>query len=261
VRVAGIVLKWITADRQRNYERALPLIREAAGRGAELVVTTECFLDGYAIRDKSMPIEAWRQLGEEIPGGRYVTGLCKLADELNIYLIAGMVERVGPTTYNTAVLIGPDGRLIGKYHKQRLEHELVRNTPGHECPVFGTGLGRVGLLICADRREPEIARKLAAGGAELIVCPSGGMWGPVKNDFYLQDRSRENGVPIVFVHPCEFLVTGSDGSILDRRFAGEKMSLEVSEIGGPADAQLVAVYDLRVTPDRDATRPSRRASK
>jgi beta-ureidopropionase len=249
VRVAGIVLKWITADRERNCRRVEPLIRQAASRGAQLVITTECFLDGYAIRDKSIPIDRWRELGEEIPNGKYVRRLCRLADELNIHLVAGMVERVGRTTYNTVVLIGPDGRLIGKYHKQCLEHELVRNTPGHEFPVFDTPFGKAGLIICADRRDPEITRRLVAGGAELILCPSGGMWGPVKNDHYLQDRSRENRVPIVFVHPCEFLVTASDGSIIDRRFAGDQMSIAVDEIGGLADAQLVAVFDLGL-PDR-----------
>ena len=71
IRVAGIVLKWITADKGRNYSRAEPLIREAAARGAEIVITTECFLDGYAIHDKSIPLEAYRALGEPVPDGPY----------------------------------------------------------------------------------------------------------------------------------------------------------------------------------------------
>jgi len=246
VRVAGIVLKWITADKERNYRRAVPLIREAAGRGAEIVITTECFLDGYAIRDKTIPIGAWRGLGEQIPGGPYLARLQKLADELGIHLAAGMVERDGERTHNTAVLIGPDGRLIGKYRKQKLGHEKPRNTPGDQSPVFDTPFGRIGLIICADRRDRGVVKGIADRGADLILCPSGGMWGPVKNDHHLQARSRENRLPIVFVHPIEFLVTGRDGSILDRRFAGRDMSLEIEQIGGPADQHLVAVHDLRV---------------
>lgn len=244
VRVAGIVLKWITADKMRNYQRAVPLIREAAAKGAQIVVTTECFLDGYAIRDKTIPIEQWRALGEEIPGGSYLKRLQTLADELDIHLVAGMVERAGRRTYNAAVFIGPQGELIGKYRKQRMRHELVRNTPGDESPVFDTPFGKVGLMICADRRDPDLVRRLADNGADLILCPSGGMWGPVKNDHHLQARSRENQVPIVFVHPIEFLVTGPDGAILDRRFVGRRMSVEIEQIGGPADEHLVAVYDL-----------------
>lgn len=248
LRVAGIVLKWITADKDRNYQRAEPLIREGAARGADIVITTECLLDGYAIRDKSIPIEQWRALGEEIPGGSYLVRLQKLAAVLDIHLVAGMVERVGTTTHNAAVLIGPAGELIGKYRKQRIGHESPRNTPGDASPVFETPFGKIGLMICADRRHPELVKRLRDNGAELILCPSGGMWGPVKNDHHLQARSRENRVPIVFVHPIEFLVTAPDGSILDRRFAGSDMSLDPEQIGGPRDVHLVAIYDLHTGP-------------
>jgi len=244
VRVAGIVLKWVRAEKEINFERAEPLIREAAGKGAQLVITTECFLDGYAIRDKSIPIDQWLAMGERIPGGRYLERLQKLADELDIHLVAGMLEREGRTTYNSVVLIGPDGKLIGRYRKQHMGHELVRNTPGENSLVFDTPFGKVGLMICADRRYPQTIRKLGEAGAELMLCPSGGMWGPKKNDHHLQARSRENRVPIVFVHPIEFLVTGPDGSILDRRFAGDVMDVPVEGIDGEADKRLVAIFNL-----------------
>ncbi len=52
VRVAGVVLKWIRTDKEANLRRVEPMIREAAARGAEIVCTTECFLDGYAIADQ-----------------------------------------------------------------------------------------------------------------------------------------------------------------------------------------------------------------
>lgn len=244
VRVAGIVLKWVTADKQANLRRIVPLIRQAAAQGAELVVTTECFLDGYAIRDKKIPIDQWRALAEPIPGGSYLTRLCELSAELKIHLVAGMLEGSGEQTFNTAVLIGPDGRVLGKYRKHRLEHELVRNTPGDTAPVFDTALGRIGLLICADRREPDLIRRLASGAPDLLVCPSGGMWGPVKNDHYLQARSRENRVPIVFVHPVEFLLTSPDGAILERRFAGQLMDVSADQAGGPEDTYLIVVREV-----------------
>lgn len=247
VRVAGIVLKWITADKERNYQRAEPLVREAAARGAQIVVTTECFLDGYAIRDKSIPIDQWRELAEPIPGGGYLQRLQKLGDELDVYLVAGMVEREGEATYNTAVIIDPDGCLVGQYRKQELGHESPRNTAGRESPVFDTSCGRIGLMICADRRYPQIVERLGNQNVDLILCPSGGMWGPVKNDHHLQARSRENRAPIVFVHPIEFLVTAADGTILERLFAGEDMSIEPGQIGSAADAHLVAITDIRLS--------------
>src|SRR5262245_43219664 len=216
VRVAGIVLKWLRGDKEANYRRAEPLIREAAAGGAKIVCTTECFLDGYAIADKSIPLDVYRALGEPIPDGPYYRRLAKLAEELRIYLVAGMLEARGDDRYNTAVVIGPDGKLIGTYHKQHLEHEAVRNTAGDASSVFPTAYGKVGVMICADRRLPDVVQGFRGRGVDILLCPSGGMFGPKDNDPILQARSRETGKHIVFVHPAEFLVTAPDGSIARR---------------------------------------------
>ncbi|HLF94962.1 MAG TPA: carbon-nitrogen hydrolase family protein, partial [Planctomycetota bacterium] len=183
--------------------------------------------------------------GEPIPGGAYFRKLASLAGELRIHLVAGMLEADGEARFNTAVLIGPDGSLLGKYHKQFLEHESVRNTPGETCPVFETPWGRAGILICADRRKPEIARKFRENGADFILVPSGGMYGPKSNDPIVQARSKENSLPIAFVHPAEFLVTGPDGSILDATVLGDRLLVPPGEAGGAADRNRVFYWDLR----------------
>lgn len=244
VRVAGIVLKWIRTDKEANFRRAEPMIRKAAAEGAKIVVTTECFLDGYAIADKSIPLETYRALGEPIPEGRYFKRLAALAERLNIHLVAGMLEADGDKRYNTAVLIGPDGRLIGRYHKQKLGHESVRNTPGKESSVFETPYVRVGLMICADRTEEAIVRRFRQGGADFLICPSGGMFGPKRNDPIVQSRSRENQIHIIFVHPAEFLVTGPDGSIVDRTILGDRLLIAPQQAGKAADRNRVFYFDL-----------------
>lgn len=244
VRVAGVVLKWLRTDKAANYERAAKLITAAARGGAQLVCTTECFLDGYAIKDKTIPLDVYRALGEKIPGGQYFRRLSELADRLNIYLVAGMLETAGDNRYNTAVLFGPEGKLLGKYRKHKLDHELVRNTPGTETPVFSTPLGRVGIMICADRRDPELVRRLSEGGAHLLICPSGGMFGPKANDPIVQARSKENSIPILFVHPVEFLVTNSQGEICARTVLGDRLEVSSSEVGGETDRNEVFYFDL-----------------
>jgi predicted amidohydrolase len=246
VRVAGVVLKWVRGDKEANYRRAAPLIREAAKAGAQIVCTTECFLDGYAIADKGIPLEDYRRLGEPIPGGVYFRRLSALAGELRVHLIAGMLEADGEARYNSAVLLGPDGALVGKYRKQKLGHESPRNTPGDSSPVFATPFGQVGVMICADRTEPALARRFCTNGADYLICPSGGMFGPKSNDPIVQARSRENRVPIVFVHPAEFLVTGPDGAILDRTILGDTLLIRPDEAGGGQDSQRVFFYDLPV---------------
>jgi predicted amidohydrolase len=245
-RAAGIVLKWILGDKEANYRRAEPLIREAARGGARIIITTECFLDGYAIADKSIPLQDYRALGEPIPSGRYFRRLAALAGELQVHLVAGLLEADGEHRYNTAVLIGPDGKLVGKYRKQKLEHESVRNTPGTQAPVFATPYGRVGLMICADRTDPALVRRFRDNGADLLICPSGGMFGPRRNDPIVQDRSRENNLPIVFVHPLEFLVTGPDGSILGRTLLGDSRVVPPEQVGSAKDKNRVLYFDLPV---------------
>jgi predicted amidohydrolase len=109
-------------------------------------------------------------------------------------------------------------------------------------------------MICADRTDAEIVRRLCANGAEVLLCPSGGMFGPKSNDPIVQARSRENGVPIAFVHPAEFLVTGPDGAILDRTVLGDTLLIAPAEAGRERDSRRVFVFDLPVR-RKPAARP------
>ena len=142
----------------------------------------------------------------------------ELADELDIHLIAGMLEADGKDRFNTALVIAPDGSIIGKYRKQHLGHEIERNTPGDKSKVFLTSYGKLGVMICADRRFPEIVNRFIDNGAGFLICPSGGMFGPKSNDPIVQARSKETKRYIIFVHPAEFLVTKPDGSIAARHY-------------------------------------------
>ena len=252
VRIAGIVLKWIRGDKTANLRRVEPMIRQAAAKGAQIVVTTECFLDGYAIADKSVPLDVYRALGEPIPTGPHYRKLAALAAELKIHLVAGMLEADGEKRYNTAALIGPDGRLVGRYRKQHLGHESVRNTPGDASTVLDTPFGRVGVMICADRRFKDIVGRFRENGAELLICPSGGMFGPKSNDHILQARSRENKLYTVFVHPAEFLVTAPDGSIAQRTILGDRLLIESDQAGGEHDQKRVFTFDLPLTRGENA---------
>ena len=244
VLIAGVVAKWVRGDKAANYRRVEPMIREAAKNGAKIVCTTECFLDGYAIADKSIPLDEYRALGEPIPDGPYFKKLQALAKELQIQLIAGMLEADGEKRFNTAVVFSPEGKLIGKYRKQHLGHELERNTPGDKSSVFATEQGKIGVMICADRRFPEIVERFIRNGADLLICPSGGMFGSAKNDPIVQARSRETKRYIVFVHPAEFLVTAPDGSIASRTILGDRLLISPDGIGTDADSNEVFYFDL-----------------
>ena len=110
---------------------------------------------------------------EPIPGPT-VSRLAKDAAQFNTHVAFGMVSKakVESVLYNTAVLIGPDGELIGAYSKVHLRGEerlAFRN--GFRFPVFETEWGRVGLLVGWDMAFPEAARSLALEGADILaVC-------------------------------------------------------------------------------------------
>jgi predicted amidohydrolase len=243
VRVAGIILKWAPKDKSTNFEHADLLIREAASKGAEIVCTTECFLDGYCIREESLSDQEFKKLSEPLQDGIFIDEMKQLAMELGIYLIAGISELSGEKIFNSAVLIDPSGTIAGVYRKKYLwGSEKERYKAGKSFPVFETKYGNVGMMICADRRRPEAVAELKENGADIIFCPSGGGYGK-ENVRVMSQRSSEVNLPIIFVHPNEFLVTGPTGDILDRYMFGHNFDVA----GNESPSGIIRLYDLKLT--------------
>lgn len=163
-----------------------PLIAEAAQKGADLVVLPET-LTYYGTQG------TYADAAEPIPGPstEYFGGLAK---EHDLYIVAGLIERDGHLIYNVAVLLGPDGNMVGKYRKVCLPRGEIEGgiMPGSEYPVFQTRFGRVGMMVCYDGFFPEVARELSNNGADVIAWP---VWGC--NPLLAQARACENHVYVV----------------------------------------------------------------
>jgi predicted amidohydrolase len=242
VRIAGIILKWIPKEPEKNFERVVKLIREASSKGAKIVCTTESFLDGYSIRDNNLTIEEFRLLAEPIPEGKYITKLQQLVAELDIYLIAGLSELSGEKIFNSAVLIDTTGIILGIYRKKYLwGYENKKYSAGDIFPVFETKFGKLGMMICYDRHKTESIMELKENGAEIVFCLAGGGFGS-ENDNVVSQRSKESKIPIVFVHPIEFLVTGSTGEILEQSLFGRTLDESVNESYGG----VIRLFDLNI---------------
>ncbi len=171
------------ADNRRMYE---PFIADAARRKADLVVLGETLT--YVNLGKS-----FAEVAEPIPGPS-TEDFGRMARQHDLYIVAGLVERDGHLIYNVAVLIGPDGRLVGKYRKVCLPRGEIEAgiAPGSDYPVFPTRFGTVGLMVCYDGFFPEVARALSSRGAEVIAWP---VWGC--NPLLARARSCENHVYLV----------------------------------------------------------------
>jgi predicted amidohydrolase len=169
-----------------NCREFAPLIAEAARQRADFVVLPET-LTFYGLR------RSYADCAEPVPGPS-TEYFGTLARQHNLYLVAGLLERDGALVYNVAALVGPDGQLVGKYRKVALPRGEVEGgiQPGHDYPVFQTRFGKVGMMVCYDGFFPEVARQLAARGAEVIAFP---VWGC--NPALASARACENHVFVV----------------------------------------------------------------
>lgn len=161
-------------------------LREAADRGADLVVLGEC-------------VNAVGMSGGLAEHGEPIPGPCSewfaaMASRLGLHIAVGLMERSGHLVHNTAALLGPEGTVLGGYRKVCLPRDEIAAgiAPGSEYPAFETRFGRVGMMVCYDGFFPEVAGSLARNGAEVIAWP---VWGC--NPDVVPARALDNQVYLV----------------------------------------------------------------
>ncbi|HZS06203.1 MAG TPA: carbon-nitrogen hydrolase family protein [Blastocatellia bacterium] len=169
-----------------NCQQFAPLVAEAARQRADLVVLPET-LTYYGLG------KPYVDVAEPIPGPS-TEYFGELARKHNLYIVAGLIERDHHLIYNVAVMLGPDGKIVGRYRKVALPRGEIEGgiTPGNEYPVFETRFGKVGMMVCYDGFFPEVARRLGQSGAEVIAWP---VWGC--NPLLASARACENHVYLV----------------------------------------------------------------
>lgn len=174
---AAVVQLTSTGDVRRNLGRVRELVRAAVDDGAELVALPENF--------------AWIRVPEADPPprgpvpGPLTDELGALARECGCHLLLGALPETAPDParhYNTSVLLGPDGGIVGSYRKRHLfDVDLADGTvlresdtiaPGAAVVCLETPFARLGLSICYDVRFPEHFRALIDRGAEVLTVPS-----------------------------------------------------------------------------------------
>ncbi len=186
VRLASVHYRPQGKSMEQNRSEFAPLIAEAAKQHADLVVLPET-LTYYGTH------KSYADCSEPMPGPS-TDYFGALAKEHNLYIVAGLIEREGHLIYNVAALLGPDGKLVGKYRKVSLPRSEIAGgvTPGRDYPVFDTRFGKLGMMVCYDGFFPEVARELSNRGAEVIAWP---VWGC--NPLLASARACENSVYLV----------------------------------------------------------------
>lgn len=179
----------------------------------DLIVFPELAISGYELGVQ------FTELAQRVPGAA-VNLLAQRAADAGVYLAFGMPtkEKVESILYNSAVLLGPSGDLLGVYHKIHLRgEERMAFREGFKMPIFDTGeIGRLGLMIGWDLAFPEVARVMALEGADLLCCL--GSWEQQHIDewrTYVRARAFENALFVAAVNRI-----GEDVTL---KFGGESM--------------------------------------
>jgi N-carbamoylputrescine amidase len=162
-------------DAAANVDNAESLVRQAAARGANVVLLQELFETPYFCKDVAS--DHFR-LAHSADGHPTLTRMARLARELNVVLPVSFFERANNAFYNSLAVIDADGRTLGVYRKAHIPDspgysEKFYFSPGDSgFRVWDTAAGRIGVGICWDQWFPEAARCMALLGAEILFYPT-----------------------------------------------------------------------------------------
>jgi N-carbamoylputrescine amidase len=249
--VAALQLAF-SEDIDANIAAVSDLVREAAGKGATVILPPELFEGHYFCRVEDEGLFARARPTAEHPA---VLAMQALAAELSVTIPTSFFEADGPHHYNSLAMIGPDGAVQGVYRKTHIPdgpgyEEKFYFRPGNTgFKTYRTPYGTVGPAVCWDQWYPETARLLMLDGAEILLFPTAIGTEPHDPDL---DTSRlwrramighavSNVVPVVASNRI-----GSEG---DQRFYGHSFICDergdmLAEFGAEESGVLVATLDL-----------------
>ncbi len=173
--IVGAVQLALGDDLDANLDKIESHVREAARRGATLVVLQELIDGCYFCKDIDLK---QRDRAKPAKGHPAITRLSKLARELGVVLPVSFYEQAGERRYNSLAMIDADGAVLGVYRKSH-----IPDAPGYSektyfddgdtgFRVFETRAGRIGAGVCWDQWFPEAARAMVLMGADVLIYPT-----------------------------------------------------------------------------------------
>ncbi len=242
----------LTDDVATNCERVEALVRDAAARGAQVVLPPELFEGHYFCREET-PENFAR--ARPVEGHPTLARFAALAAELQVVIPVSFFEAAGPAHYNSVAVFDADGAALGVYRKSH-----IPDGPGYEekfyfrpgdtgFRVFDTRFGRLGVGICWDQWYPEAARAMTLMGAEALLYPTAIGSEPAEPDADNVDPWQRamvghavcNVVPVIAAnrHGVE-----ADMVFFGRSFVADVRGDKVAELATDVDGIAQATFDL-----------------
>lgn len=243
-------------DRSKNIAQGEKLVREAAAKGAKLILLQELFETPYFCKDVKPEFMDLALPVEENPAVAHMSALAK---ELGVVLPVSIFERANNALYNSLVMIDADGTNLGTYRKSHIPDgpgysEKYYFNPGDTgFRVFETAAGKIGTAICWDQWFPEAARVMALKGAEVLLYPTA--IGSEPHDPTIQSRdhwqrtmqghSAANLIPVV----ASNRIGKEEGESCDITFYGSSFitdgtGAKVAEADETSETVLTATFDM-----------------
>ena len=242
-------------DREENLKKAESLVRQAAEKGANIILLQELFETPYFPQIQSFDYMNMCTAPEENPA---VQRFCEVAKELSVVLPISFYEKAGNTGFNTLAIIDADGKILGYYRKTHIPDglpyaEKFYFTPGDTgFKVWDTRYGKIGCGICWDQWFPESARCMALLGAELLFYPTAIGSEPIlQNDSQphwmrcMQGHAAANIMPVI---ASNRICTETEGDSFMTFYGSSFITDETGALAAEADREsetvLTATFDL-----------------
>ena len=260
VQVAAIQMS-CTWDADANIAKAEKLVREAAAKGARIILLPELFEAPYFCIEQDV---RHLRLARRVSENRAVLHFTGVARELGVVLPISFFEHAGQAYFNSIAIIDADGRNLGIYRKSHIPNgpgyqEKTYFSPGDTgFKVWDTRFARIGVGICWDQWFPETSRAMALLGAEILFYPTAiGSEPPPALPINSRDhwqrtqqgQAAANLMPLVASnrYGLERSVQNPDGLYIrfyGSSFIADPTGAKIAEAGEEGDAVLTATFDL-----------------
>jgi N-carbamoylputrescine amidase len=251
VRVAATQCAF-TDDLAANVAQVEALVREAAAKGAQVILPSELFEGVYFCREEKDAFFDW---AKPVDGHPTITRFQKLAKELGVVIPVSFFERDGHAFYNSLAMIDADGTMLGVYRKSHIPdgpgyEEKFYFRPGNTgFKVWDTRFGRLGVGICWDQWYPECARAMMLMGAEILFYPTAIGTEPENPDLDTKDlwqramigHAVSNVVPVVASNRVGL---EGDQTFYGHSFIADHRGEKVAELGRTERGVITADLDL-----------------
>ncbi len=214
ITVATVQMKPELGNSENNLVKMSDFVSKIASQQkVDLIVFPELITSGYELGVR------FTELAQRVPGPA-INLMAQRAADAGVYIAFGLVtkEKVESILYNSAALVGPEGELLGVYHKVHLRgEERMAFREGFKIPVIDTGeIGKIGLMLGWDLAFPEVSRAMTLDGAELL-CVMGNWETNYMDEWktYVRARAYENAVFVAAANRV--------GQDVTMNFGGESM--------------------------------------